>query len=181
MAWSVTTPPATEPVSLADAKLYFRVDSNDEDDLITELLKAARVHVEEVCERALVTQTWTERQAAFQDVIELRGGVITAVDSVKYTDVAGTEQTLGAGEYVLDRNVEPATLRPVSAWPAGATDIEVQYQVGYPVDSVPAPLLLAIKLIANGMYRDRETTIDGREIDNPTVARLLFPYRRVRP
>ena len=42
----ITSEPATEPVSLAEAKLYLRVDSSDEDDLITSMIVSARQMIE---------------------------------------------------------------------------------------------------------------------------------------
>ena len=60
MSLQLTAPPATEPVSLAQAKAWLRVESgNDEDDLITALIQAARVRCEWHTGRAFVTQGWT--------------------------------------------------------------------------------------------------------------------------
>ena len=50
--------PASEPVSLAEAKLFLRVEHDDDDDLIAALIAAARVQVEAQTRRALITQTW---------------------------------------------------------------------------------------------------------------------------
>jgi hypothetical protein len=51
--------PASEPVSLADAKNHLRVDVTDDDVLIGGLITAARVAAENICRRAFVTQSWT--------------------------------------------------------------------------------------------------------------------------
>src|SRR5690348_5785828 len=50
--------PGEEPVSLAEAKAFARVDGSDEDALVSALIAAARLHVESLTGRALVTQTW---------------------------------------------------------------------------------------------------------------------------
>jgi hypothetical protein len=51
-------PPAAEPVTLADAKLYLRTAGPDEDDLVIALIRAARHLVEATSNRLLVSQTW---------------------------------------------------------------------------------------------------------------------------
>lgn len=91
MTWSVTTPPADEPVTLDEAKLHLRVDDAASDTLVEALIQAAREHVEAVCERALMPQVWTERQDSFPAVLALRGGMVSAVSSVKYVDADGSQ------------------------------------------------------------------------------------------
>jgi uncharacterized phiE125 gp8 family phage protein len=49
---------AVEPVSLAQAKLWLRVDHDAEDGLITALISAARDYVEAQTGLALAPQTW---------------------------------------------------------------------------------------------------------------------------
>ena len=50
--------PAVEPLSLDQAKAHLRVDIDDDDDLISTLITAAREYCEEFCHRAFITQTW---------------------------------------------------------------------------------------------------------------------------
>jgi uncharacterized phiE125 gp8 family phage protein len=58
MALILVTPPAEEPVSLAEAKSHLRVDFADDDALIAGIIVAARQRAETVCRRALVSQQW---------------------------------------------------------------------------------------------------------------------------
>lgn len=58
MGLSLVTPPALEPVTLADAKLHLRESDTGQDTLITALITAARKAIEEKCRRSLITQTW---------------------------------------------------------------------------------------------------------------------------
>lgn len=53
-----TVQPTSEPVSLADAKLWCRVDNTSEDDVISTLISAAREQVETDMGRQLGAQTW---------------------------------------------------------------------------------------------------------------------------
>src|ERR1044072_222843 len=45
-------------VALAEAKAWCRIDAADEDALVSALIAAARLQVESLTGRALVTQTW---------------------------------------------------------------------------------------------------------------------------
>lgn len=54
----LVTDAASEPLTLADAKTYARVDLSDDDALITALITAARRRVEKETGLALLTQSW---------------------------------------------------------------------------------------------------------------------------
>ena len=58
MPLQLVTPPAAEPVSLAEARLHLRVDFPDEDALIASLIAAARQAAETITGRQLVTARW---------------------------------------------------------------------------------------------------------------------------
>ena len=52
------TPPAVEPISLTQAKIWLRIDHSHEDELISALIASARLVVESAARRMLVLQTW---------------------------------------------------------------------------------------------------------------------------
>lgn len=54
---SVLASPASEPVSLNEAKLWLRVDNSDEDSLIAELIATARESAEIYTRRSFISQT----------------------------------------------------------------------------------------------------------------------------
>ena len=57
MTSTLIAPPGEEPVTLAEAKAWCRIDAADEDALLSALIAAARLQVESLTGRALVTQT----------------------------------------------------------------------------------------------------------------------------
>ena len=59
------TAPASEPVTLAEAKVQCRVDTSDDDAYITSLIVAARTYVEDILDISIMGQTWEARYDAF--------------------------------------------------------------------------------------------------------------------
>jgi Phage gp6-like head-tail connector protein len=57
VGYTVLTPVQAEPVSLSDAKRWLRVDFDDDDELIAELIIDARRYAENILRRSLATQT----------------------------------------------------------------------------------------------------------------------------
>ena len=55
---ALSAAPATEPITLTEAKLWLKVDDSTDDDLITALIIAARQACEDYTHRSLITQTW---------------------------------------------------------------------------------------------------------------------------
>lgn len=84
----VTTPPAAEPITLAEARLQLKADDSvtTDDTLISALIQAAREHVEKVCERALMPQTWRVSFDTFPaGAIEVPGGKVRTA-TLRYLD-----------------------------------------------------------------------------------------------
>ena len=58
MTMILVTPPASEPVSLAEAKSFLKLDSGDDDTLIDTLIATARVAIDLRTGCHFVTQAW---------------------------------------------------------------------------------------------------------------------------
>ena len=69
---SLVTGPASEPVTLAEAKLHLRVDYSDDDALISSLITAARRLCETSVKSTFITQTFD----VVEDVFPVYGGYI---------------------------------------------------------------------------------------------------------
>lgn len=69
----VVSGPATEPVTLAEAKLHLRVDIDDDDSLIASLITAARRLCEAASKRVFVTTTFD----VVEDSFPVMGGYIS--------------------------------------------------------------------------------------------------------
>ena len=87
--------PAFEPVTLAEAKLWLRIDHSDEDSLVLELVKSARREVERFCGRQLINSTriWRLDRFPSSGVIRLDRPPLSSVSSITYVDTAGASQS----------------------------------------------------------------------------------------
>lgn len=182
------TPPSSEPVTLEEARAHLRLDDTTEDVYVEGLLRGARQHVEEVCWRGLVTQTWELVLDAFpdEDEVELPKGNLASITSVTYVDANGASQVLATTEYVADAVSVPGKLRLAygKSWPStrGQWDaVRVRYVVGWSVAQVPQPIKQALLLLVSQMFEHRTPEVSGTIVSKVAFAveALLAPYRLV--
>ena len=156
MKHKVVTPVASEPVTLAEARLQSKVDSDDtsHDALVGALITAAREFAEHYTGRALATQTLEGALDAFpaEDFIDLPMPPVASVTSVLYTDTAGDEQTLSAADYALSTygNARRINLAADAVWPETqeiADAVRIRYVAGGTAPkAAKAAMLLHIEL-----------------------------------
>lgn len=182
----LVTAPAAEPITLTEAKAHLRVTGTDEDTLIAALIAAARQNLDGRdgwLGRSLMPQTWELRLYAFPASITIPLPPLQSVDSIKYIDLDGDEQTLDPALYQVVAG-EPARIVPAygQTWPSTRCQpeaVRVRFTAGYAdAASVPAPIKAAILLNVGTLYRDRETVNIGNIVaELPTVSLLLSPFR----
>lgn len=179
MGSTITTEPATEPVTLEVAKAHLRVTHDDEDELIRTYLVASRRWVEEYTWRALVTQTWDTTIDDFPRSgklgIILPRGRCTAINQITYFDTAGAQQTLTGPtstvpgtDYQEDLSSdEGARIKPPigDAWPDVEADriaaVTIDLTVGYgDASAVPESIVMAVLYRLTDMYEFRGA-VDG--------------------
>ena len=138
MPQTVIIAPTAEPLHLAEAKAHLRQTLTEEDTLIVALIAAARAHVETFTRLALVTRTLTWRFDAFpaRGWLEFPVAPVRKVNSVKYIDTDGVQQTWSAASYRLDLASEPARLTPAwgETWPFArgvVNAVEIECVAGY--------------------------------------------------
>lgn len=179
MRVTVVTPPATEPITTAEAKAFLRVEHAEDDALIGALIAAAREAVERHTARALLTQT----RRAYYDAAEARlplvlpYGPVQSVTAAYTHDAGGTETAVSAGAYYLagDRiALSPST--DAASWPTyerGADALSAVFVAGYgdTAEDVPEQARLAVRYLVADYYENR---LSAGEV-SPRVERLLAP------
>lgn len=187
--YKLITAPVVDPITLAEAKAQCRVDLDDEDDLITGYIAAARRWCEKIDRRAYLTQTWQLWLDAWPagNEITLRKPPLQSVSSIVYYDDADTATTLAASNYYVDTVSEPGrvVLRSTASWPSttlrDANGVCVTFVAGWAAAAdVPQPIRQALRLIVGHWYENREAASLGavsREIE--LGARALLDIERM--
>lgn len=197
-----TTPPAAEPLTLAEAKAHLRVDDdvNEDDAMIASLIVAAREYAEVYTGRALITQEWQyvmdefPRRHLYGERIphefRLPKPKLQSVQSITYTANDGTPTTLDPAMYVVDTAsiVGRIALAHGQWWPDAlrqANAVTVAFTCGYgDAAAVPAGIKQAMLLCIGSWYENRESVIVsvGRALVSEvpfTVDALLSAHRVV--
>jgi uncharacterized phiE125 gp8 family phage protein len=179
--------PAVEPITLADAKQFLRVEHNDDDDIITALIAGSRIHVETQTRRALITQTWRLTRDVWPAAgcLALLPVPVKTLDAVHVYKSDGTTLALDVAGFTLDKSDAPARLSFLAGAPpaperhAGGIEIDITCGYGDAAANVPEPLRQAIRLLVAHWYENRGLIAVGHEIAvlPQTVAALLVPYR----
>lgn len=181
---TLVTAPAAEPISAAEVKAHSNITTTDDDTLIGEFITAARMHLENVSNRAFYTQTWDVFLDSFSSVIELPKAPLQTVTTVKYLDTDGAQQTLSSSVYTVDADSDPGRiyLAYQQSWPSIRGDrhsVEIRIVTGYGVaTAVPEPIRQAILLTVANMYENRESvSVVGLKEIPFGVKSLMANYR----
>jgi uncharacterized phiE125 gp8 family phage protein len=182
-----TSPPAIEPVTLAEAKAHLRVTHTDDDAYISTLIKAARVSVEGRTGLGLITQGWSLYLDDWPETQEIRLPLAPILDvlDIKVWSDADVAAVIDPSHYYEDKVSRPAriVLRGSRVWAKPgrvANGIEVLLSVGFGplASSVPEPLRQAILRVVAHWFAMRGDEPQG---EWPFAARsLIHPYKEYR-
>ncbi|ALN73969.1 head-tail connector protein [Aureimonas sp. AU20] len=185
MIWIELDKTSVEPVSLAEAKTFLRLDRDDEDALVATCLKAARQAVE--AETGLVL---TERRVR----IAFEPDPASAVLAIRRRPIRSVLEAIGFDERGTAAPLDPASFR-LEAQPFGAhlilppglagrapNGVEVEVRAGQRAEDVPEALKLAILRLAAAAFETRGTVGPALQpAFMPPLARaLIAPFRAPR-
>lgn len=208
----VTTAPAVEPVSLSEAKAQLRIDSTNTtfDTEISQMITEARAWVESRYGISIITQSRQQRQDNFYESfdrypldgvasqryytrfpVKILFGPVQSVDSVKYYDTNGVQQTLvlntdysAAGLVTPTKGLQQfpvASIYPVNSWPSFKwipESVQINYTAGWGSDStyVPGPVKRAIKYVLGHFFENR---LEESTTENRLLIQLQFGCDRI--
>jgi uncharacterized phiE125 gp8 family phage protein len=157
----IVSPPTTEPVTIQEAKAQLHIGASDtsHDEELVGFVAAAREEWERDTSTALITRTLEHRLPMWLDVVQLTVKPVASVQSVKYIDQEGVEQTLDAANYYLDGDqvrFKKSFSKPSIEGRSEA--VRITYIAGYGdgVANVPQMDRMAIKLNIANRFEDRD-------------------------
>jgi uncharacterized phiE125 gp8 family phage protein len=172
---------SVEPVSVAELRLYLRLDPDDhsEDGLLADLVAAARAGIEAESRRILRPATFRLILAAWPwGWLAVPLSPLVAVTRLALSGPAGATPLDPGLVHLGDDPIEAPGLAIDPAAPAlDGRSVLIELSAGYGGDgpALPPPLRLAVLRLAAARYEHR-----GDEPDPPDPAALAAPFRRLR-
>lgn len=204
MALTCIKAPVCEPVALSDAKHFLKVDFDQDDGLIENLIKVARQAVEAYTGRCMIYQEWSfsfnagygqavsDGHYLSGDKSRGQGGIeLPKSPFVKLIQ----EPTLNDGygirpvkDYRLDQSGRTARLHfgsEVTGLTQGDGLIELTFAAGYGEEpkKVPEALRHGVLMMVAQLYENRTGVNDNPGLSipmNDTVLQLVKPYQLLR-
>lgn len=184
MPLQLISPPALEPITLADARAHLKVESDADDALITSLIAAARARAEWHTARAFITQDWILWLDRWpnRNCIEIPLSPSQAITHLKTYAEDDTETVLDANLFSVDTASPHARVllhQPLPTPLRALNAIALHFTAGYgdTADSVPEPIRTAILHIIADLYTNR----GDAHLEPPQSAlALLAPYRSLK-
>lgn len=207
---TLLTGPTVEPVSLADAKSFLRIEHDDEDTFIGELIEASRSYFEMKTQLALLSQTWRLtfdqiptkpskddwwdgwREGAIASLTEPRRAIelptAPLISVTQFLAYAEDDSSVEFTDFYPDTNSRPGriALRNNGIWPTatrGVANYQIDYVAGFgaAASNVPVDIRVALKQIIAHWYENREIlSFDAAGRDVPMTALNIISSRRIR-
>lgn len=182
--------PEVTPVSLAEAKAHLRVESTDEDALITVLIAAAVAYADGwsgILGRCLITQSWRQDFDCTDAELRLPLPVIAITEMRVFGADDNTGATVDAANYELQRDERGSFVRIDDdySWPTDLAEtraVRVTFTAGYGAAAadVPADLRVGLLLLIGHWYQNREAVNVGNITTSlPFGVDALFGKHRV--
>jgi uncharacterized phiE125 gp8 family phage protein len=176
--------PATNPVTITEAKATLDVPYTEKDTLITDLISAATNHLERLLDRRFITQTWRQDFDGFERCLRLPLVPVASIASVKYDDADSVEQTVNSANYALLADESGAYVRFADGYSFPTTDgIDPTVRVAYVVGEAAAEAAIkrAILMLVRHWFDNPSAVQVGQPAQAMPMAveALIGPYRRM--
>ncbi len=164
--------PEVEPLTLAEIKIYLRIDGNVEDEILTTMLKTSRQLAEEYMGCSIIRQKWKLTFFGRIDSnVALYKGPVNSVSSIKLYNRYNNASTIDSSKYYLNGK-HSLCLDGVYS----SHRIEVEYLAGFATDSANIPEVIRQGLLSQIAYFYENRGTGHNSLDH--TARLLFNFFR---
>ena len=166
---TVITPPATEPVTLAQVYDHLRLVPEGSppvhplDAAISDWITSAREEAEKITGRAFIEQTLLLVDDRVQNSIRLQRPPVIEIEEVSYYDTANVATVIDPAHYFVTEGFSPVLQFPYGyAYPcvySRPDAFRVRYRAGFldaaepPAANVPSPIRHAILIGVEMLYR----------------------------
>lgn len=184
--------PASEPVSLGEAKLYLRVEADAEDALLGLLIGSARELFERETGCVLISQewewtldAWPEPGANARRALIFPLQPLAGIAEITVKDGEGGEIDVPGTDYIEDLAAGRITEAEPGRWPRpgiAAAGLRIDFTAGFGASaaSVPADIRAVLLAMIGEAYEARALTEGDFAGIAPRLSALLAPYRKVR-
>lgn len=185
MAAILLSAPALEPLTVAEAKSYLRVETGDDDTVIAALIAAARSHVQAMTRRALIAQTWRYVLDVWppEGRLRLRMGPLRTLIAARVFDAGGNASAIDTATFVLDKAADviasPAWALPQPGRAVAGIELDIQLGYGTAASDVPDALRHAIRVLVAHWYDNRGQVAIGQSVPMmpASVIAILHSFR----
>lgn len=169
---TLLTPPVGEPIGVELAKRHLRVDIDDDDDYIEELISMVRDYVETRAGVSFLQQTWIQNSDGFpypMEPMDLLRWPVQTITSVKFRDAAGNLNTMLANQYILNGATRPPRLAPAYGqyWPMMALqsldNVKVEMVTGFATAGDVPPRLRQILYMTLAHWYEHRMSVEMNE------------------
>eukprot|EP01032_Pedospumella_encystans_P001696 gene1696-1977_t len=179
-------PPTAEPLTLVEIRAHLRLDTEEEDALLSALAIVAREHLERETGLVLAARDF---RLCLDDwpadgIVTIARGPVRAVASVTVYDGEGEPQVVDLAGHLLDGDARPARLwlREVPEPGRTMNGIEVEFSAGFGESGadVPETLKRAMLLHVAAMFACRGVVAPDAQpaLVPPGYGRLIAPFCR---
>lgn len=184
MTMFLVTPPALEPVTIADARAFLRISTESEDEILRRIIKTARELVEAEAGLALVDQTWRLRVDRWprSGRLAIFKYPVKAVTAVVAYRPDGSAISMEPEEFMLQHGRRPQRVY-MAQYPDAQTfcGLEVDFIAGFGETGVEVPdaLKQAILTLTAHLYENR-AGLDTAKAELPVmVGQMVDSWRRI--
>jgi uncharacterized phiE125 gp8 family phage protein len=182
---TLIAPPAVEPLTLAEAKAWARIDTDAFDGILPMVIASARQMAEHETGLKLITQTWRYQLTDWPDITQafplhpVQGAQLSYWDGVDWTALgAGVTQTYRTAEgWVVERSygaVYPSLLS-ITVGPR----VRADFVLGFGDEGADVPQAIRLFIAAHcAMWVQQPQAASEVKLNpHPYISRLLDPFR----